>query len=175
VVIPALHAMYDTYGAQLWSTYGFKDAFNPTQDWYATDYIGIDQGPIVIMIENHRNQSVWNRFMQNEDVQRGLTLAGFLPTIDATSTLPPSISLHQNTPNPFVGSTSISYRLAGETSVSLTLYDISGRRIRTLAAGTLPAGVHQAPLSGDGLAPGVYYYRLEAGVERLERRCVLLP
>ena len=97
--------------------------------------------------------------------------------IDVSPAAPatPGIALYQNAPNPFGGSTSISFRLAGEAVVTLTLYDISGRRIRTLVDGTLPAGVHQAPLSGDGLAPGVYYYRLETGVERLERRCVLLP
>ena len=47
--------------------------------WYATDELGIDQGPIVIMIENYRNQRVWQLFMQNAEVQRGLQRAGFVP------------------------------------------------------------------------------------------------
>jgi hypothetical protein len=175
VVIPALHAMYDEYGARLWSTYGFKDAFNPTQDWYATDYIGIDQGPIILMIENYRNGSVWNRVMQNEDIQRGLALAGFQPTVGAPRPSRVATSLYQNTPNPFGGSTRISYRLARESEVSLTLFDVSGRRVRVLVDETQPAGLHEVSLRMDGLAPGVYSYRLEAAGSRQQRKCVYLP
>jgi hypothetical protein len=79
IVIPALHQMYDSYGAQLWSKYGFKDAFNPTQNWFASDTIGIDQGPIVIMIENYRTGEVWNRFMQSSYAQQALARTGFEP------------------------------------------------------------------------------------------------
>ena len=57
----------------------FLDSFNRTQQWYDTDELGIDQGPIVIMIENYRTQRVWRLFMQNPEIQRGLQLAGFVP------------------------------------------------------------------------------------------------
>ena len=63
----------------MWTAYGFRDAFNLGAHWVASDELGIDQGPIVIMIENYRTQRVWRRFMQNDVVQRGLQRAGFVP------------------------------------------------------------------------------------------------
>ena len=52
---------------------GFYDAFSPQYDfWVANAYLAIDQGPIIVMIENHRTGLLWNLFMQNEDVQLGL-------------------------------------------------------------------------------------------------------
>jgi hypothetical protein len=71
--------MYSTYRTKLWGPYGFKDAFNPSENWFAADYIGVDQGPFVLMIENHRSTSrVWDVFMQNASIQRGLEQAGFV-------------------------------------------------------------------------------------------------
>jgi hypothetical protein len=63
----------------MWTAYGFRDAFNLGAQWVGPDELGIDQGPIVIMIENYRTQRVWRRFMQNQVVQRGLQRAGFVP------------------------------------------------------------------------------------------------
>ncbi len=51
---------------------GFYDAFKPGSTWVAKAYLAIDQGPIVVMIENHRTALLWNLFMQNEDIQKGL-------------------------------------------------------------------------------------------------------
>jgi hypothetical protein len=79
VCLPALQAMYTRFRANIWTPYGFKDAFNLGAQWYATDELGIDEGPIVIMIENYRTQRPWHLFMQNEEVQRGLQRAGFIP------------------------------------------------------------------------------------------------
>ncbi len=56
-----------TAGPHLWTAYGFRDAFNLSAGWYDTDELGIDQGPIVIMIENYRTQNVWRLFMQNAE------------------------------------------------------------------------------------------------------------
>ena len=77
--LAALRYMYATYRSQLWGPYGFKDAFNPTQKWFATDYLAIDQGPIVLMIENYRTGRIWHVFMQHVAIQRGLEHAGFAP------------------------------------------------------------------------------------------------
>ena len=77
--LPALEYLYSCYRTNLWAANGFRDAFNIGQGWYDLDELGIDQGPIVIMIENYRTQRVWRRFMQNEVVQRGLQRAGFVP------------------------------------------------------------------------------------------------
>ena len=73
----ALHFFYYTIGDKIWGDYGFKDAFNLNKRWFADSYLAIDQGPIVVMIENYRTGLLWNLFMQNTDVQAGLTKLGF--------------------------------------------------------------------------------------------------
>ena len=76
--VPTLEAFYSLYRTNLWTDKGFRAAFNPGLGWWDTDEIGIDQGPFVIMIENYRTQRVWQLFMQNAEVQRGLQRAGFV-------------------------------------------------------------------------------------------------
>jgi hypothetical protein len=62
----------------LLGTAGFYDAFSPDANyWVAHAYLAIDQGPIIVMIENYRSGLIWNLFMQNEDVQSGLNKLGF--------------------------------------------------------------------------------------------------
>jgi len=73
----ALHFFYYTLGDKIWGTYGFNDAFNLNQGWFATSYLAIDEGPIVDMIENYRTGLLWNLFMQNTNVEAGLTKLGF--------------------------------------------------------------------------------------------------
>jgi hypothetical protein len=78
--LPTLRAFYTNFRIFIWTAYGFRDSFNIGDNgWYDTDELGIDQGPIVIMIENYRTQRVWQRFMQNAEIQRGLQRAGFVP------------------------------------------------------------------------------------------------
>lgn len=92
IAIPALMNMRRTYGGHLFQRYGFLDSFNPTLKqpmplqhgtivpgvgWFDGDYLGIDQGPIVLMIENHRTDLVWRLMRENEHVVRGLCRAGF--------------------------------------------------------------------------------------------------
>jgi hypothetical protein len=76
--LPTLRYFYDHYEGRLWTAYGFRDAFNLGAQWVGPDELGIDQGPIVIMIENYRTERVWRRFMQNDVVRRGLERAGFV-------------------------------------------------------------------------------------------------
>jgi hypothetical protein len=73
----ALHFFYYRLGQKMWTDYGFRDAFSLSKSWFAADHLAIDQGPIVVMIENYRTGLLWNLFMQNPDVQNGLTALGF--------------------------------------------------------------------------------------------------
>ena len=75
--VAAIGEMQHRYGDQLYRHYGFADAFNPTLGWFDVDYLGIDQGPIVIMIENYRSGLVWKTMKRNPHVVRGLKRAGF--------------------------------------------------------------------------------------------------
>ncbi len=74
----ALKFFYYTLGDKLWGEYGFYDAFNPTEGWYADSFLAIDQGPIILMIENHRSNLLWELFMSDPDVTEGLQKLGFI-------------------------------------------------------------------------------------------------
>jgi hypothetical protein len=73
----ALKHFYFDLGDKIWSEYGFVDAFNETENWYATSHLAIDQGPIIVMIENHRSGLLWKLFMSCPEVQKGLKKLGF--------------------------------------------------------------------------------------------------
>jgi hypothetical protein len=93
ITVPALRAMRTRYGDDLFNRYGFVDAFNPTlrdasiqtrrgrivagKGWFDDNQLGIDQGPIVAMIANHRDGFVWNVMRNNPYIVRGLCRAGF--------------------------------------------------------------------------------------------------
>ncbi len=64
-------------GDTLMGPYGFYDAFSETEGWYPKRYLAIDQGPIAVMIENHRSGLLWRLFMSHPDVQKGLEKLGF--------------------------------------------------------------------------------------------------
>ena len=75
--LEAMRYFYEELGDRLWGEYGFKDAFNLTEDWFAPSYLAIDQGPIIVMIENYRTGLIWKLFMSHPDVQKGLKRLGF--------------------------------------------------------------------------------------------------
>ena len=91
--IRALMNMRDAYGERLYTRYGFKDAFNPSFDfpdydeaagtvvpgkgWIAADYLGIDQGPILAMLENRQSGLVWQTMRKNPYIRAGLERIGF--------------------------------------------------------------------------------------------------
>ena len=114
-VLAAIDAMRAGWGdAGLWGRYGFQDAFNPTADWIAEDVLAIDQGPMVLMIENWRNGFVWRRMMADSLVIRGLDVLGFdePPTARFEAEICAFEALDRSQPPPedavlFVGSSSI--------------------------------------------------------------------
>jgi len=73
----ALEFFYYKLGDKLWGKYGFKDGFSLDEPWFADSYIAIDQGPIIIAIENHRSQLIWNLLMKSPEVKNGLKKLGF--------------------------------------------------------------------------------------------------
>jgi hypothetical protein len=93
LAIPAVLHMYKRFGHYIYGTYGFLDAFNPSftfadvslsqgrripgVGWVDHDYLGIDQGALIAMIENYRSGLIWNVMRENAYVRRGLTRAGF--------------------------------------------------------------------------------------------------
>jgi hypothetical protein len=77
IVLPTIKSINEKYGKNLWGKYGYYDAFNPTAKWYNDDYIGIDQGPMLLMIENFRTGLIWDYMMKDPLIQNGLNKLGF--------------------------------------------------------------------------------------------------
>jgi hypothetical protein len=75
--LKALKFFYYVLGDRLWSDYGFKDAFSLKEIWFASSYLAIDQGPIILMIENYRTGLLWNLFTSCPEVKAGMQLLGF--------------------------------------------------------------------------------------------------
>lgn len=73
----ALRHFFAAYGDRIWGRYGFVDAFCESQDWYADTFLAIDQGPIIVMIENFRSGLLWKLFMSIPEVKTGLRKLGF--------------------------------------------------------------------------------------------------
>ena len=90
-----------------------------------------------------------------------------------------TINLAQNVPNPFNPATRIAFDLPEESGVKLTVYDVSGRVLREIETGQLPAGRHEAAWDGRDnggreVASGIYFYRLEAANFSATRRMILV-
>ena len=73
----ALRHFYYDLGDKIWSEYGFVDAFNESENWYAKSHLAIDQGPVIVMIENYRSGLLWKLFMSVPEVQAGMKKLGF--------------------------------------------------------------------------------------------------
>ena len=173
--LAALRAMYDTYRTRIWWRYGFRDAFNPARDWFGFDHLGIDQGPIVLMIENHRSEAIWDVFMRNPYVQAGLERAGFetaLPT--ATSASQPSGASVQLFPNPARTHLTLTIEAEPGEEVTFGIYDVLGRRVfvqpqyrasnrreeRLIDIANLPAGVYVASITIGELKVSTLFHRI---------------
>jgi hypothetical protein len=75
--IKALKYFYYTLGDKLWGDYGFRDAFSLKDIWFAPSFLAIDQGPMMVMIENYRSGLLWNLFTGCPEVKNGMRLLGF--------------------------------------------------------------------------------------------------
>lgn len=77
LAMPALRHFFTSLGDRIWRDCGFTDAFSEEVGWYSGDHLAIDQGPIVVMIENHRSGLMWRLFMSCPEVQAGLRALDF--------------------------------------------------------------------------------------------------
>jgi hypothetical protein len=166
-VLPLMRNLWNNWRATLWGPYGFTDAFNPTFGWVGQDVLGIDQGPIVLMIENYRTEGVWQRMSRDEDLARGLALAGFQPLTTGVGPAPGAdgaIALRARVePNPVRESASIRFHLPAPGRVLVELVDVRGRVVVRLADGERGAGEHVVAVPVSRLSPGVYHVRVASG------------
>jgi hypothetical protein len=171
ICIPTLRYMYDSIHVgdnYLWGEYGFKDAYNLSQNWIASDYIGIDQGPILLMIENYRTGLIWKYMRKNPYIISGLKKAGFsggwldstLNDIPLEKTKPSDFELGQNYPNPFNSKTNIPFKISVDSHVKIDIFDITGKRIDTALNSNLPKGIYSIAYDASEIPSGVYLYRI---------------
>ena len=175
----ALKSFYYVYGNKLWGQYGFYDAFNLSQNWYASSYIAIDEGPIIDMIENYRSQLLWKNFMANPEIQPMLDAIGFVSDNTDVSErignkIPGNYALKNNYPNPFNPSTNIEFSISKAGPVSLKVYDILGKEVQTLVDEEINSGNYKVTFDAHGLSSGIYFYVLKAGGKVFTKKMCLL-
>jgi len=112
------------------------------------------------------------------DIENGLFILRVTPAIETAEAQDASFHLEQNAPNPFNPVTRIPFELTRGGSVTLSVFDVAGRRVRALLDEALPAGLHEVTWDGkDGagreVASGVYFYRM-ASAGRIETRRMVL-
>ena len=101
-----------------------------------------------------------------------------LTSVKTDESKPLTFNLFQNYPNPFNPNTLIKYSLASESQVKLTIYDITGRKVKDLFIGEQPAGIHEVKFDGSSLSSGVYFYTIEAnsknGIFKATKKMILI-
>ncbi len=161
----ALRTFYARYYARLWGPYGLRDAYNVEENWFASDYLGIDQGPILLMIENDRTGAIWDSFMTHPDVRQGLMRAGFdVPAVAEEGAPEPDVlTLDLPAPNPSAGPVRLRYTTPVAGPVRLSVHDVLGREVAVLVDDERPAGADALTWDAGAVASGVYVVRLTSG------------
>ena len=174
--LAALKNFYFKFGSRLWGEFGFRDAFNLGQNWFASFYVAIDQGPIVPMIENHRTGLCWKLFMSNPEITPMLRKLGWTVTSVEETDRPfaGKTDLCQNYPNPFNSKTIIRFNLDQAAQVTLEIFDVLGQRVQTIYQDKpMPAGRHQIDFDASLLPSGIYLYQIKSG-NRMEKRKMVI-
>jgi hypothetical protein len=120
-------------------------------------------------------KAAWLAQKTAEYAQIQAALDGYVSVaVKNVNALPAEFTLHQNYPNPFNPTTRIEYELPASSHISLTVYDVLGREIRTLVDERQSAGNHSVTFNPGNLPSGVYFYRLQAGNYSATKKLLLL-
>ncbi len=180
--IDAFKHFYHNYGNKIWGPFGFKDAFNVNHNWYANSYLAIDQGPIIVMVENYRSGLLWNLFMANPEIQPMLNAIGFVPDsathVYDEGSVEHSFKLDGNYPNPFNPSTTIRFELPAKQNIEINIYNMLGENVCKLFSGELNEGTNELIWngknnSGNLLPSGIYIYKIESNNKILSGKMIL--
>src|SRR5690606_17840364 len=169
----ALIHFYREHGEQLWGEYGFHDAFNLRQNWFADSYLAIDQGPIVNMIENHRSGLLWSLFMSNPEIAPALEAIGFAPNPTSTREAVPDPFTWSVFPSPSDGNVTVDLALLeGVKPFTLRVISPDGRTYSSVAV--FPGLQFKMDLKHQGVSPGLCFLRLELSDGRSSIRPVVI-
>jgi hypothetical protein len=167
--IKALKYFYRERGSELWGKYGPRDAFNDQLGWVRDAWLGIDQGPIMVMTENYRSALLWNLVMNDPDVKAGLQKLGFQydPTTTAGSTeLPALLTLF---PNPCSGKATIVMPRGGE----IDQLQVFGSRGEILLLRNEKQATISPAMECGAWPPGIYLVKVTSGKEIFTSRLVV--
>lgn len=156
----ALKHFYRNLGDKTWNYMGFYDAFNEKRNWWASSYLAIDQGPIILMIENYRTQLLWNLFMSNPEIQPMLDAVGFYSSPNFTEDK--SVKQQMRVwPNLLNTDGVLSFELNQTSRISFELLDIKGIKLASIYSDELlHPGIYNVDLSRYKIVPGVYISKL---------------
>jgi len=156
----ALKHFYRELGDKTWGRMGFYDAFNQQRNWYTDSYLAIDQGPIILMIENYRSRMLWNLFMSNPEIQPMLDAIGFYNSPNPVEEIRED-QLLTLFPNPADGNFQLTFTTEHNTEVQLDLYSMNGQlKQKALNQTMFTPGRHSVNVNMEGMTPGIYLVRL---------------
>ena len=174
----ALKHFYRDYGDRLWGKFGFYDAFNLDQDWYASSYLAIDQGPIIGMIENYRSNLLWDCFMANPEIDAALDAMGFetdstyVTNIEQNQSNIPYIEIYPN-PN-LSGQLSVEFAVLNSTSVEISITDFHGNRVLRTERKNIPMGKNKLALNLSEFSAGIYMVQINGELFSLTKKLVII-
>jgi hypothetical protein len=161
----ALMYFYRTQGNRLFTPFGFYDAYNVKENWYSNQYLAIDQGPIVVMIENYRSGLLWSLGSKIKDLQTGLANmgihrpnypTGFYQYVAETNSGAVHLMKH-----PDGGRYVLDFYVAGATPVTITLTSAKNQSTISLAKNQVfTGGAQQLPFDASG---GTYLAMIRQG------------
>lgn len=161
--IEALKYFYRELGQDVWGEYGFIDAFNQTANWNATSYLAIDEGPIMVMIENYRSALLWNNFMANTEIGTALKAIGFVADntgiADLKTNKPFSIAILNDADN-----ANFSVKIKGKPGVILNaeIYNGLGKLIsKPITNHRLTGEEEIIHFSVETLSSGIYFFKAD--------------
>ncbi|MEM7368237.1 MAG: glucoamylase family protein [Bacteroidota bacterium] len=157
----ALKHFYRELGDRLWGEMGFYDAFNLEEDWFANSYLAIDQGPIIIMLENHRTALLWELFMATPEIQPALSAIGFVSdntSVEGVEERGIEVEIY---PNPAPERIMIELRVSEQQLLSIEVFTLQGKLVQKIQENmNVPPGTHQIPIGTAELGPGLYMLQL---------------
>jgi len=168
--LSSLYYAYSTDGGATWSANErLSEAFDPHVGWPNQNKMG---DYFHLVSDDEGFSLAWaGTFNGEQDVYFGRKTLGATAVDETRST---AIALVVADPNPFTSSTTIRYDIPRDAQVTLTVYDVLGRKVTTLVSSRQPAGSHETQLDGGSLASGVYFCRLTAGDSHDTKKLVIL-
>jgi hypothetical protein len=148
--------------------------------WVNHMTMGIDEGPMLLAIENYRSGMIWNLTNGNANIGAGLDSVFGVTEVndDGLSQISETFALDQNYPNPFNSSTIIKYHLSRKSKVTLRIHNMLGQEIRGLVNESQSAGSKSIVWDGKNdkgkaVASGIYFYQLTAGEYKETKKMTL--